>query len=310
MSRYVFGPVPSRRLGRSLGVDVVPFKTCSYDCIYCQLGRTTCKTIDRKEWVPFADIVDEVEDNLSSQPDYITLSGSGEPTLYSRVGELIAHIKTVTDIPVAVLTNGSLLWLEDVRQQLLDADLVIPSLDAGDEIQFRLVNRPHQEISFEQMLAGLIAFRQQFHGQYWLEVFILEDFTANPVALSRMADCVHRIQPDRVQLNTVTRPPAEKHAAGVSPARLAELGSIFQPATDVIADFRDVHRQPDFAAGREEILAMLRRRPCSVEDITHGLSMHRNEVIKYLEELNAENLLDQSVVADRLYYKATREKPT
>jgi wyosine [tRNA(Phe)-imidazoG37] synthetase (radical SAM superfamily) len=307
MSRYVFGPVPSRRLGRSLGVDLVPFKTCSYDCIYCQLGRTTCKTIDRKEWVPLADVVDELQKSLSSQPDYITLSGSGEPTLHCQVGELVARTKRITDVPVAVLTNGSLLWQGDVRQQLLGADLVIPSLDAGDETMFRLVNRPHEGISFEQMLAGLIAFRRQFRGQYWLEVFVLGAYTAIPAELSKLAKCVRRINPDRVQLNTVTRPPAEKHAVGVSPARLAEFSSIFQPPAEVIADFRDVHREPQFAAGREEILAMLRRRPCSVEDIAGGLGMHRNEVIKYIEELSAENLLDQSLIADRLYYKVAKE---
>ncbi len=307
MSRYVFGPVPSRRLGRSLGVDLVPFKTCSYDCIYCQLGRTTCETIDRKEWVPLTDVVDELRHRLSSNPDYITLSGSGEPTLHGQIGKLIARIKEITDVPVAVLTNGSLLWQEDVRQQLLRADLVIPSLDAGSESMFRLVNRPHPEISFEQMLAGLIDFRQQFRGQYWLEVFILGGYAAIPAELSKLANCVSRIKPDRVQLNTVTRPPAEKHAVGVSPECLAELSSTFQPSAEVIADFRDVHRQPDFAAGREELLAMLRRRPCSVDDIAGGLGMHRNEVIKYLEELNAESLLDQSLVADRLYYKVAKE---
>jgi len=307
MSRYVFGPVPSRRLGRSLGVDLVPFKTCSYDCIYCQLGRTTSKTVDRQEWVPLAEVVDEVQKHLSSEPDYITLSGSGEPTLHARVGELIARLKEITAIPVAVLTNGSLLWREDVRRQLLGADLVVPSLDAGDESMFRLVNRPHPEIPFERMLAGLIAFRRQFRGEYWLEVFILGAYTSIPAELAKLAECVRRIKPDRVQLNTVTRPPTEKYAAGVPPERLAGLSSIFQPPAEVIADFRDVHREPEFAAGREEILAMLRRRPCSVDDIAGGLGMHRNEVVKYLEELNAENLLEQSLVADKLYYQVAKE---
>ncbi|MCK4625431.1 MAG: radical SAM protein, partial [Phycisphaerae bacterium] len=170
---YIFGPVPSRRLGRSLGVDLVPFKTCSYDCIYCQLGRTTNKTIQRKEWVPLDDVVAELKTNLSSQPDYITLSGSGEPTLYSRTGELIDRIKAVTDVPVAVLTNGSLLWNQEVCAQLMNADLIVPSLDAGDEMMFRAVNRPHEDISFEKMLKGLIEFRREYQGQYWLEVMFL-----------------------------------------------------------------------------------------------------------------------------------------
>jgi len=309
MTNQIFGPVPSRRLGRSLGVDLVPFKTCTYDCIYCQLGRTTCKTMERKEWVALEDVLETLKKRLSSEPDYITLSGSGEPTLFSRLAELIDRIKAMTRVPVAVLTNGSLLWQEDVRRQLMNADLVIPSLDAGDEVMFRLVNRPHEEISFEQMLNGLVDFRREFRGEYWLEVFVIGAYTAIPVELAKVAKCVDRIGPDRVQLNTVTRPPAEKHAVGVSSARLAELASTFHPRAEIIADFRGIHRQAEFAAGREEILQMLRRRPCSVDDIADGLGMHRNEVVKYIEELNAEDLLEESLTAERLYYKVANEPP-
>jgi len=309
MSSHVFGPVPSRRLGRSLGVDLVPFKTCTYDCIYCQLGRTTCKTMERKEWVPLAGVLENVKEKLSSNPDYITLSGSGEPTLFSRVDELIDRIKAMTDVPVAVLTSGSLLWHEDVRRQLMNADLVIPSLDAGDEAMFRLVNRPHEEISFEQMFSGLIDFRREFRGEYWLEVLVLGAHTAVPGELAKVAKCVDRIRPDRVQLNTVTRPPAEKYAVGVSSERLEEFTSIFHPRAEIIADFRGVHRRAEFVAGREEILQMLQRRPCSLEDIANGLGMHRNEVIKYIEELNAENLLEKSLMAEKLYYKVAKEAP-
>ena len=206
MTRYVFGPVPSRRLGRSLGVDLTPFKTCSYDCIYCQLGRTTRRR-STKEWIPLDRIVAQLPERLTSQPDYITLSGSGEPTLYSRVGELIARIKTLTDVPVAVLTNGSLLWQEALRGQLFQADLVVPSLDAGSEAMFQAVNRPHEQISFGQMVDGLVAFRQEFKGAYWLEVMVVGGYTATVEEIGKLAVCVDRIRPDRVQLNTVTRPP-------------------------------------------------------------------------------------------------------
>jgi len=307
MTNQIFGPVPSRRLGRSLGVDLVPFKTCTYDCIYCQLGRTTCKTMERKEWVPIDGVLEKLNEKLCTEPDYITLSGSGEPTLFSRLDELIDRIKAMTRVPVAVLTNGSLLWQEDVRNQLMNADLVIPSLDAGDEALFRLVNRPHEEISFEQMFSGLIDFRRGFRGEYWLEVFVIGAYTAVPGELAKVAKCVDRIRPDRVQLNTVTRPPAEEYAVGVSSERLEELASIFRPRAEIIADFRGVHRQAEFLVGREEILQMLRRRPCSVDDIADGLGMHRNEAIKHIEELNAENLLDESLSAEKLYYKVAKE---
>lgn len=308
MRSQIFGPVPSRRLGRSLGVDLVPFKTCTYDCIYCQLGPTTCKTIDRKEWVPLDAVVDQLKEHLPANPDYITLSGSGEPTLYSRLAELIDQIKTTTNVPVAVLTNGSLLWRDDVCRQLMDADLVIPSLDAGDEAMFRLVNRPHAELAFEQMLGGLIDFRGKFPGDCWLEVFVLAGSTALPEEFAKIAQCIRQIKPGRVQLNTVSRPPAEPSAIGVSRRDLDDLASALPLPAEVIADFRGVHQQTEFAAGREQILQMLRKRPCSIADIADGLAMHRNEVIKYIEELSVAGLLEEVVTTAKHYYKVITDR--
>ncbi len=303
-NNYIFGPVPSRRLGRSLGVDLVPFKTCPYDCIYCQLGRTTCKTLDRSEYVPLDEVISQLKGKLPTRPDYITLSGSGEPTLYSRTGELIDRIKAMTDVPVAVLTNGSLLWRKDVRDQLMNADLVVPSLDAGDEATFRAVNRPHENITFEKMLNGLVDFRREFGGQYWLEVFLLGGYTAMEAELVKLSGCIDLIKPDRVQLNTVTRPPTEDYAVGVSRDRLIELAAMLTPPGEVIADFRGVCERGEASAGREDILEMLRRRPCSVEDVANGLEMHPNEVIKYLEELTERSAVTHSSVDGKLYYKA------
>jgi wyosine [tRNA(Phe)-imidazoG37] synthetase (radical SAM superfamily) len=154
-------------------VDLVPFKTCSYDCIYCQLGHTTCHTVERKEWVPLDAVLDELKLKLASRPDYITLSGSGEPTLYSRLGELIEHIQAMTEVPVAVLTNGSLLWQKPVRDALALADLVMPSLDAPDHDRFEFINRPHPDITFKRLLEGLEAFRREFSGKYWLELMLV-----------------------------------------------------------------------------------------------------------------------------------------
>ena len=304
---HVFGPVPSRRLGRSLGVDLVPFKTCSYDCIYCQLGRTTCKTTERREYVPLEDITKEVQSCLASRPDYITLSGSGEPTLYSRTGELINRVKAMTDIPVAVLTNGSLLFQAPVREQLMNADLVIPSLDAGDEAMFRAVNRPHEDITFERMLGGLVDFGREYKGAYWLEVVLLAGHNGIRAETEKLAHCVRLIEPDRIQLNTATRPPAEEYAVAVRPSRLDELAALFSPPAEVIADFSRVHENQDFAAGREAVLELLRRRPCSVDDIADGLGMHPNEVVKYVEELTARTLLDRLFADGKSYYRARRQ---
>jgi wyosine [tRNA(Phe)-imidazoG37] synthetase (radical SAM superfamily) len=304
MTRYLFGPVPSRRLGRSLGVDLVPFKTCTYDCIYCQLGPTTRKTIERKIWVPQDAVLAELPARLSSKPDYITLSGSGEPTLHSQLDEFIARIKALTDIPVAVLTNGSLFWQEDFRQQIRDADLVIPSLDAGGETMFQVVNRPHGQIPFGKMLDGLVAFRQEYSGQYWLEVMVVGGYTATPAEIGRLAQCVARVRPDRVQLNTVTRPPAEKGAFGISPELLAHFSTLFDPPAEVIADFREVHGKAEFVGSREEVLAVVQRRPCSLEDIAQGLGMHQNEVVKHLEELRAQEAVEYVTRGKKHYYRA------
>ncbi len=301
---HIYGPVPSRRLGRSLGVDLVPFKTCTYDCIYCQLGRTTNKTVERRQWVSLEEVTVELKGKLATKPDYITLSGSGEPTLYSRLDELIDRIRSMTNIPVAVLTNGSLLWREDVRRQLSDAHVVIPSLDAGHARMFQAVNRPHESISFEQMLEGLLAFRKEYRGEYWLEVLLLAGRTAIDSEVRKIADCAGRIKPDRVQLNTATRPTAENLAATVDRQRLAEAATSFDPPAEVIADYSGARVQTDFEAGRGSVLDMIRRRPCSVQDVADGLGMHRNEVLKHIEELTAGGLLQERTVGGRLLYSA------
>jgi wyosine [tRNA(Phe)-imidazoG37] synthetase (radical SAM superfamily) len=305
VSSHIFGPVPSRRLGRSLGVDLVPFKFCSYDCIYCQLGCTTNKTIQRDEWTPLEEVLDELKGKLDTNPDYITLSGSGEPTLYSRTGELIAKIKDMTDIPVAVLTNGSLLWLPSVRNELMQADLVIPSLDSGSDRVFQEINRPCPEVTFDKMLDGLIQFRREYTGQYWLELFVINGLNTTKEEIKALSDCIKKISPDKVQVNTVTRPPAEKFALPVSKDRLEEIAVQLAENAEVIADYQQVHAQESFTARRDDVLELVRRRPCSIEDIAEGLGLHRNEVVKYVEDLTSDENIGVKLQGNRRYYKAT-----
>jgi wyosine [tRNA(Phe)-imidazoG37] synthetase (radical SAM superfamily) len=301
---FIFGPVPSRRLGRSLGIDLVPFKTCTYDCIYCQLGRTTNKTTKIREWVPIDAIIEQLKGKLSSRPDYITLSGSGEPTLFSRIEELISGIKSITDIPVAVLTNGSLLWLPQVGKALKAADLVIPSLDAGSDRIFQYVNRPHPDISFTKMLKGLIKFREEYQGQYWLEVFLLAGITTTEMEFDGLQTCINSIRPDKVQVNTVSRPPAESFAEPVPRKQLEVITRELYEKAEVIADYRGVQKSEYFSAKRDDILLLLKRRPCSVEDIIAGLGIHRNEVVKYVEELLTAGKIAAKPQGKRLYYNA------
>lgn len=302
----VFGPVPSRRLGRSLGVDLVPFKTCTYDCIYCQLGRTTCRTAERREWVRWETVLEQVKRKLHHRPDYITFSGSGEPMLYARIGELIGRIRSIAHIPVAVLTNGSLLWQEDVREELYPADLVIPSLDAGHESIFRYINRPHESISFGKLMEGLIAFREEFTGQYWLEVFLVAGYTSVTVEAERIAECVRQIRPHRVQLNTVTRPPAEPFAEAVPPERLARLATLFEPQAELIAEYAHPAPEPADTSTALDILEMLRRRPCTDRDLVAALGLHINEVIKHLDELRRRGLIEQVVSHQGAYHQVIR----
>jgi wyosine [tRNA(Phe)-imidazoG37] synthetase (radical SAM superfamily) len=308
--KYVFGPVPSRRLGRSLGVDLVPFKTCTYDCIYCQLGRTICRTVERKEWVPLDGVMDELKHRLKTKPNYITLSGSGEPTLYSRLDELIDAIHRLSNIPVAVLTNGSLLWQPEVRAQLRNADVVLPSLDAPDPSRFAFINRPHPAITFERLVSGLKSFRQEFSGKYWLEVMLLGGYTALSVPVRQLAQIVRDIQPDQVQLNTAVRPPAEEYALSVSPERLKSLARLFKPAARVIADFL-VHRihlgpQPSTQA----VINLLRRRPCTVQDVARGLTMKPAEAVKLLTGLEDQGCVQASRHGSDYFYRpAASGKP-
>jgi wyosine [tRNA(Phe)-imidazoG37] synthetase (radical SAM superfamily) len=302
-AHHVFGPVPSRRLGRSLGVDLVPFKTCSFDCIYCQLGRTTCRTVERKEWVPLAAVLDELKLKLSSRPDYITLSGSGEPTLYSRLGELIEHIQVMTEVPVAVLTNGSLLWQTQVREELALADLVMPSLDAPDRDRFEFINRPHPEVTFERLLEGLEALRREFTGKYWLEVMLLAGYTAMPETVRHLAQWVRRIQPDKLQLNTAVRPPAEHYAMAVTPARLDEFARLFEPTAEVIAEYQGRQGPTESQASTQAVLTMLQRRPCTLDDVARGLNLKHGEVIKLLAELEAKGRVCGNRHGDSFFYQ-------
>ena len=302
--KHLYGPVPSRRLGRSLGVDLVPFKVCPLDCVYCQLGRTTVHTVRRDVYVPTEEILAELADKLSSGPacDYITLAGSGEPTLHKDIGRIVSAIKEMTDIPVAVITNGALLGDPEVRSALLQVDLVAPSLDAGDAETFGKITRPCPEITFESVVEGLKAFRREFKGRMDLEVFLVAGINDSESQLRKIKAIADEIGPDHVEINTATRPPAEKYVHAVPYERLLELCKILGPNARIIA----VHAAPVEKSGtvnRDDILAMLGRRPCTIEDISAGLQCHRQEVVKLVAQLVEEGLITASRQGDKDYYQ-------
>ncbi len=288
----IFGPVPSRRLGFSLGVDLVPFKTCTLDCVYCQLGSTGKTTCRRGEYAPVDEVLAELEGKLEEggRIDWITLSGSGEPTLNSELGRLIPRIKNLTPIPVAVLTNGTLLGLPEVRAALAAADLVVPSLDAGTEAVFAGINRPHPGITLEGVTSGIARFTAGFAGRVWLEVMLLGGVNDSPQELEAIAARIRRIAPDRVQLNTAVRPGAEASVTALDPRELERarlfLGARVNPVpVEVVAGFsgkREGAADRDLAAA---ISDYLKRRPATVEDLSAVFGIHRHEVIKYLGHL-------------------------
>lgn len=302
----IYGPVPSRRLGRSLGIDLVPFKTCTYDCIYCQLGRTTNKTLDRKSYRPVETILAELERKLATteRPDYISLAGSGEPTLNADIGTLIEKIKKITDIPVAVLTNGSLLWMKEVQDDLQLADLVVPSLDAGTAGLFHCVNRPHEDLPFERMVDGLIAFSSGFRGEIWLEVLLLAGVTGMVAEVSKIAEIAKNIGPTKVQLNSVDRPPVESFVFPVRKTQMLTFKALFQGLTEVISEPEPqvAELSGRFPVRESDILALLSRRPCTAEVVANGVGFHGMEGLKHLAALVKAKKLTTVLVDGRLFY--------
>ena len=302
---HIYGPVPSRRLGFSLGVDLVPYKTCSFDCIYCQLGGTTERTVERREWVPQGEVLSQIREALATRGriDYITFSGSGEPTLHSGLGWLIREIKKVTDIPVAVLTNGSLLFREDLRGELLAADLVVPSLDAGTQKTLERVNRPHPFLNLKGIIQGLLQFRREFKGRLWLEVMLVEGINDTEEEVGEMVKIVGKLRPDKVHLNTVVRPPSEGYAHPLSTPALQRIKASFGPGCEIIAGFKGEREEPYLQDMEGGILELVRRRPVTLSDIAHSLGLHENEVIKCLQVLEERGMVKTHWFEGERYYK-------
>ena len=303
--RYLFGPVPSRRFGRSLGVDLNSFKTCSLDCVFCQLGQTTEKTIERREYVPMEIVLAELDRWLKTdgKADYITLSGSGEPTLHSRFGEVLHFIRQNSTIPAALLTNGTMLHLPEVRDAAAIAQVVKLSLSAWDQASYEWVNRPHPQLRFDDLVEGQKAFRARFKKELWMEVFLMNGINAFPSDVKRIAALAKEIGPDRIQLNTVVRPPAEDFAAPLSRERLETLTGLFDPVAEVIAEFKTTQAGP-IQANQKTIFSMLQRRPCTSNQIADTFGMHLNEVSKYLGNLTRTKQIRTERKDGEVYYAA------
>lgn len=297
MYKYLFGPVPSRRLGMSLGVDLVPKKVCSLDCVYCEVGHTTKLSTERKEYIPFEKVINELKHYFENnpKPDYITFSGSGEPTLNSRMGDVLQFIKQEEpDIPIAILTNGTLLYDKKVRDELLNANVVLPSLDAASEATFQKINRPAQQLTAEKYIRGLIDFRKEFSGQIWLEVFIIPGYNDNIDDLKALKKAFNEIKPDQIQLNTLDRPGTIDNIHAASKKDLKRIVDFWK--LDIVEIIAAAPQRKNILSYRKDaesaILGTITRRPCTLDDIVKILGLHINEINKYLDVLEAEGKIE------------------
>lgn len=302
---HIYGPVPSRRLGFSLGIDIIPFKTCTLDCIYCQLGPTIQKTICRREFFSPSEILSQIKKKLSSgqRIDYITFSGSGEPTLNLALGQLIREIKKITSVPVAVLTNSTLLTRKNVRKVLMPADLVVPSLDAATQDIFHKINRPYKSLKVKEIINGLSLFRQEFKSSIWLEVMLAKGVNDSLTHIKKLKKAISKIKPDKIQLNTVIRPPAERFARPLNMKELKKIKNLLEKNCEIIAEFNKKEQIPPSENLEDVILTMIQRRPVTLTDISASLGKHKNEILKYLNFLLKEGKIRSISHKKRKYFE-------
>ena len=300
----------SRRLGVSLGVDLIPYKYCPLNCVYCEVQRTTHLTMERQEFFPLQEIIAELDDALSkiSTLDYITFSGAGEPTLYSRIGEIVSYIKTsYPQYKLALITNSILLPDSRVRQEIKDCDIILPSLDAVSQEAFQKINRPLSGLQAQDVINGLVLFRQDFTGEMWLEVFIIPHINDNPAELDSIIEAIRAIKPDRVQVNSLDRPGTEDWVTAAPQHTLEQIQRLFTAEllypVDIIANAtynREAESLDDEAI--ELIRSIITRRPSTAEDLSSNLELHINEVSKILRQLHLEGLIKVSRESRGVFY--------
>ena len=300
-TKRVFGPVLSKRLGNSLGIDVIPHKTCSYNCIYCQLGSEENTITDLTNYYSVDEIIYELKEALLNNKniDYITFTGSGEPTLYKDLKKLIYEIKQITDIPVCIITNGSLLYKQEMRSNLLLADLIIPSLDAGNEETFKLIDNPNKEIDFDKMVEGLIEFKKVFKGEYWLEIFLLKDINDNEDELDDIIKIVKKIKPDRIQLITATRRVANEKAKALSDEELKKIKKYFNSKCGIEIDIPNIsenHKGNTRILTEEDIVNFLIRQPDTAYIIAKSFNENERKVKELLDLLIKKNKVREEIV--------------
>ncbi|MGA7875166.1 MAG: radical SAM protein [Desulfoferrobacter sp.] len=294
--RNIFGPVPSRRLGRSLGIDVIPYKTCSFDCVYCESGHTTHLTVKRQAFVMPDLVLQELTDYFRKYPqgaEVITFSSAGEPTLYKPLGELLRKIKKqLPSLPLVVLTNGSLLWDPEVRKDLMVADRVVPSLDAATIEVFERINAPHPSLELSTIKEGLSAFRKDYRGQFYLEVLLVSGYNDQPQHLRQLRRFIEQLNPDQVELNTVVRPPAESTVSGLTDERMKSVLKFFpEHRTHIVGHYDGCSQAGQDSDLAVRIVEMVKRRPCTVSEMAASLGVELKGLAAAVVGLEKRNLV-------------------
>ncbi len=310
--KYLFGPVNSRRLGISQGIDLLP-GFCSYNCIYCEVNCQKIQTLERREYTPTVDIIAELDSLFAKQnrggttPDVYTITASGEPTLHSGIGKIIRHIKANTDRPVNVLTNGSLLYLQEVRDDLMTADVVAPSLDSALPDSFRRINRPATGIDLEKIIAGIQQFRLAFPGKLWLEILLAKNINDSEEDCTALMKAVKFISPHKTQLNTVDRPPFEDFALPVSHTRLEEIARNLSGQVEIIASPIKQKTATQKTIDDSRIIELLRRRPCTCLDIAQALQYDKLQTEVTLQRLADAKQITLAVHRNQNYWTVNKE---
>lgn len=304
--KYVYGPVPSRRLGRSLGVNPIPFKTCNYSCVYCQLGRTAHLINERKDFFPREEILKEIEEAIEIHRegvDYVTFVGEGEPTLCKSLGWLIKEVKKITDLPVAVITNGALLYKNDVREELLAAEVVMPSLDTANESTFRYLNRPHRDLNINTIIDGMIQFRDIYRGKLWMELMLVKGVNDTEEELYLIKKALERIRPDRIYINVPIRPPAERWVEIPDEKALVRAHSILGDVTVIASKEEGTFDTEGFANLEDAILSITRRHPMRESQIKETLKSYGVENFKeVINKLIKDGKLKKIEYHDDVFY--------
>lgn len=291
--KYLYGPVPSRRLGLSLGISPIPKKTCNYSCIYCQLGRTDKMTNTRQLFFPVKDIISELDDFLKKEVnfDVISIVGEGEPTLYKDLGILISEIKLRTQKPVAIITNGALLYDSELRSELYKADIVLPTLDAYDEEIFRKINRPHGSIVYEKVIQGLKIFSEEFKGELWIEVMLMQEINDDDHSLKKLKEILRNINYDRIFINTPIRPPAEPYVKPISNERMHAAVKILGGMSIDLLESEGFYS--NIIDDTDALLSIIKRHPMNQHEIENFLNARCcKDTHKIIENLRNNSLIE------------------